>query len=186
MRLFIATFLPEKIISEVLRVQSILKVLSIDTKFTVKENLHITLDYIGEVDDKEKEKIIKILDQIKFQSFKVHLSHIDISKRKNEPMIWLRVLGENLTKLANNIKSEVSEVYDSDGSRNKKPFWGHITLARVKDNYESNVTKLQNIIKETSINKLEFEINEFYLIESKLYPKGPEYIKLKKFKLNKS
>lgn len=178
MRLFVAAFLPDKVIKEALDIQNLIKNNThIKAKYTQKENLHITLAFIGDTNPQKISNIIDKLNQIKNNQANASINNIGLSKRY-ETMLWLRVIGEPLIDVANNIQKALL-----DYIKNKnKPFLGHITLARIKD-HDFNLEKLEYFIKNTKIEKLNWTITEFYLVESKLYPEGPRYNKIKKFNL---
>ena len=66
--------------------------------------------------------------------------------------------------------------------RGRQNFVPHITIGRIK--YLDNKKRFQEVINRfKSIEIQEQKVNQFYLIESILTPKGPEYKILKSFPL---
>ena len=70
MRVFIALDLNREAMNEIKRVQDIIRKKTLVTgKFTETENLHLTLKFLGEVEEKEVDIIKEKLREIKFCSF---------------------------------------------------------------------------------------------------------------------
>ena len=65
MRAFIALELPKEILEEINRIQGLLKKNNLFAgKFTELENLHLTLKFLGEIDDKHIEDIKRRLNKM--------------------------------------------------------------------------------------------------------------------------
>ena len=79
MRVFIAINLPEDIKAKVFHEFEIVQNSGLVTgNFVEKENLHLSLKFLGEVSEEEIEKIKKKLSEIKFKKLDV-----EIGKNKN-------------------------------------------------------------------------------------------------------
>lgn len=147
-------------------------------------NLHITLFFIGDIDeniiDEISNKLTNNLGGIK--SFNLICEGVGVFKNVYKPkVIWFGIRqSEDLT----NLKLAVDKVISSFGfTIEERDFKPHLTIGRVK--FIKNKDKIKDILeKYKEIEVQNFSINEVIFYESKLTPKGPVYEVLKKFPLN--
>ncbi|MGC8880744.1 MAG: RNA 2',3'-cyclic phosphodiesterase [Minisyncoccia bacterium] len=179
-RLFIAIKPPEEILEEILKYQ---KEVSKYRGFRLveKENLHLTLIFLGYVKQEEVPTIIEILSKIsqKYQPFSLNLSLFDYGPNLKSPrLIWLE--GEapkNFISLKREIEKELERnkiAFDKE----KRNFKTHITVLRIKKDFLKHLPIREEIIKKTNLN---FEAKSFKLMESKLSPFGAQYLELETF-----
>ena len=69
MRLFIAIRFDNKILDALSRFQASLKKLGVTVRFTPRENLHLTLAFIGEIDDPEA--VLEAMEQVEFRPMEI-------------------------------------------------------------------------------------------------------------------
>lgn len=183
-RIFIAINLPKKIKRELLDYQEKLPELPI--KWVNSDNLHITLIFLGNVNDQEILEIDKTAKEIiaGHHIFSINLNRICYAPPKKIPprMVWAE--GEKIKELAD-IKQDLEKSLMDSGvnftpeNRNFRP---HITLGRIKTwewrRMESE--EIPEINKEISIN---FEVNSIEIMESQLKREGPKYTILESIKL---
>lgn len=188
MRTFIAIELPQKIINSLAAIQNRLKNTQGDVKWVSPENIHLTLKFLGEVDDKKIEKIIQVLEDTAKDnnSFFIRLSDLGAFPKINFPrVIWVGIdRGDNETK---GIVISLEEKLQKLGiPKEKRPFSSHITIGRVRSglNREKLVKEL-NILQEKNLlqENLEFLTAKVTLFKSTLTPKGPIYEILKEASL---
>jgi len=175
MRCFLAIELNKELREELIRIQNELEPF-IDAKFVEPENLHLTLKFFPNVDEKDLKDMIKSLKDMHFSKFPVYLESIGFFP--NESLIrivWVGLRSERIKELHDLIESRL-ENFSKDNN-----FESHITLARVKkiNNKEGFLKKIEKL----KINALSFEVNEFFLKKSTLTDKGPIYGDVEKFKL---
>ena len=185
MRTFIAIELPQKIIGTLSALQNQLKNTQADVKWVAPENIHLTLKFLGEVDEKKIEKIIQALEETAKdnQPFSIRLCALGAFPKINFPrVIWVGIdAGDEETK---NIAFVLEEKLQKLGiPKEKRPFSSHITIGRVRSglNREKLVKEL-NILAGQSANycaDLEFLTTKITLFKSTLTPKGPIYEILK-------
>ena len=72
-RTFIAIEFPDEVIKEVARIQEVLNNWKFTGKMTELENLHLTLKFLGEIEDNKLEEVKENLKKIKFKSFRAKL-----------------------------------------------------------------------------------------------------------------
>jgi len=166
-RCFIGFMLPESIKNEVELMQKEVINFPIICKLVERENLHICLSFLGDVENIEniKEKV----DMIAKEQPSFNVSVGGLKAVPNEKYIRVLVLDvEDQTECLKKIQKRISQEIGGDS----KP--SHITLCRVKD--VSNKSFVARKIEELKIRKGgEFIINSIQLIESTLIRSGPIY-----------
>ena len=186
MRLFIAVNIKAETKNKIARIQSALRKNCDGVKWTLPENLHLTLKFLGEVDDSRKnlvsEKLRQAVSGIK--KFEIDFEKIGVFPNETTPRIlWLGVeKGKiELENLAQKIESSLTEIAGLDLKKEKKPFSAHLTLGRFKS--PRNNKKLFDIIKNITIEKISDAVEAVYLMKSVLMPRGPIYEVVEKFQL---
>ena len=178
-RCFIAIDLPKEITDELSRVQK--EIYSEDAKLlNVKpENIHITLKFLGEIDDGQMEKAERVLAGLKFKKFKAKLDSIGVFP--NESFIRVVWVGINPGERINEIHDTLDTELHREGFALDNEFENHATLARVKvvKDKKAFIEQLGKI----KVKPLEFEVNSIALKESMLTPNGPIYGDIFKIKL---
>jgi len=140
-RLFIAINLPENIKNKLIKYQK--QWADLPVRWTIKSNLHITLVFIGYVNDDEMYEIINIVKKVSEQHepFNINLEKIILgpasakaSAGRLPRMFWVE--GENSSEIAklkdnleNSLLSSQNSGYKKKETRSYKP---HITLGRIK------------------------------------------------------
>ena len=169
-RLFVAVPVPDHIKNSLLQ----LKINISGAKWIEKEQLHITLKFIGEVDGQLFCDIRKKLSEIRMDHFSLRFKGVDHfppgnSRRGSPPkVLWAGVEDKVLlVKLKAGIEIALSEC---GIKRESRKFKSHITLARLKNPH------LQSVINFLSANSTfrsgSFRVGEFRLYSSKLLPGG--------------
>lgn len=180
MRVFIAVELPEHVKSRVFHEFEILQKKNLfKGKFVEKNNLHLTLKFIGETSLEKIDEIKKRLKEVKFEKLNCGVGKTGVfDSEKHIKIIWVELLSDKLKELQVLINEKFPEISSSD----YKEFNSHITTARVKE--VINREKLIDDLKKINFKKLDFEISEFLLMKSELTAQGPIYRIIEKFKLN--
>jgi 2'-5' RNA ligase len=146
-----------------------------------KEKLHITLNFIGKVDEEVIPNLIARLKKItkNFSPFVLNFYKFGLFKRKGIPSILWAGIEENET--LSNLHFEIDSILSNIGfvkdSRNYRP---HLTLIRFKKNiqnynFESKLEK--------NISDIKFKIDGFSLFKSELKNSGSVYTEIKNIKL---
>jgi len=77
MRAFISIEIPEEVKDYIVKIQKTIQQTNlIKAKFTGKDNIHLTLKFLGEIVEKEVPMIIDVLKTIKFSSFTTQTSNL--------------------------------------------------------------------------------------------------------------
>ena len=122
MRLFIAIRFENKILDALTRFQGELKKQGVTGRFTPRENMHLTLAFIGEYNDPEA--VLEAMEQVEFRPMEIRLEDVGWF----DDLFWIGLndnpqLVDYVKKLRHQL-AEVSIPFD------RKKFSPHITLAR--------------------------------------------------------
>ncbi len=177
MRLFIATFLPEKVKKEIKTVQEKLKSTSLyNGRDAELENLHLTLKFIGEVEEEKAEEIKKSLKKVKNEIVEAKIVSGGMFTPNNPKILWLEMTG------AEELQRKIDEEMATLGFKKEERFMSHLTINRIKQMNKASVNKLMEEIQNLNLN-IEFKIDKFSLVESELTPSGPKYKVVEEYKL---
>ena len=180
MRCFISIDLPADIKNEISKVQNeISKILDIKMKLVESENLHLTLKFLGEMDEVQVNQIKEALKGLKFQTFEGTLNQIGIFP--NPSFIRVIWIGFEPSTLVKEMHLRIDEELSKLKIKKDGQFESHLTLSRVKfvNDKEALIAKLKGI----KVPKLSFKVENFVLKKSTLTGKGPIYEDVSKFEL---
>ena len=180
MRCFISIDLPKEIQKELSEAQG--KIYSEEAKLlNVKpENIHITLKFLGELDENQVGKVQDVMNKSNFRKFRAKLGSIGVfPDEKFIRVVWVGIEpGEKVDEIHSILDSSL----ESEGFQKDREFENHATLARVKTVKDKK--EFMEQLKKIKVKPLEFEINEIHLKESILTPEGPIYSDLMKIRLS--
>lgn len=170
MRLFIAFDAPSE---ELIKLQ---KNFDINGIKLVKE-FHLTLKFLGEVNDDRVELIKEKLRKIKFQPLEVSFDKLGVFPNESYiRVIWIALQPEDkITELKEKVEDVLKDLFTKEGG-----FKAHITLGRVK--FISDRDKLIQGLK-ADVPKIKFLVDKFILYKSELRRDGPIYTKLEEVSL---
>lgn len=185
MRTFIAIELPEEIKAYLAKIQNDLRKIGADVKWVEPENLHLTLKFLGERDDKKIKQISELLKEISKDttSYKIRISSLGAFPKTEAPrVIWVGISeGDNQTKaIAKRLEEEIAHL---GIPKEDRPLSSHITLGRTHSGL--HVDKLSNELNNLAgkIISQEFSVTKITLFKSTLTAKGPIYEALKEINL---
>ena len=184
-RTFLAIKIPSELKKKIKEIQKEIENLGIDAKFVETENLHFNLKFFGSKTENEISKLKKIIHKEikKFKKFEIEVKGMGAFPSSNFlRVIWIGIGKgkKELLEIHKNLENEFEKIGIKKENRGYKP---HLTLCRLRS--QDNQEKLQKKIKENENKNIgAFEVREITLIQSKLSPKGPVYVDLKKFELN--
>lgn len=184
MRLFVALDLPENVHQKLRGLIDELKRESLDIRWVNPEGIHVTLKFIGHVDEAKAHDIQQALG-------KIHSDHpvtmefrgMGFFPNERRPRVaWCGVEGsENLSTLAGNIENAVEPLGIEREARDFKP---HLTLARI-DAEKVRRAQIEKLVmaakKFESTSFGSARESEFHLYESVTKRSGAEYKILKSF-----
>ncbi|MBP2132516.1 2'-5' RNA ligase [Methanomicrobium sp. W14] len=141
-----------------------------ELNFVNPEISHITLKFIGEVEEDLLEKVLDSLSSVKYGRYSISLRGVSLNSIKSPRVIWINGYDNGSSaKLAGLIDLKLKNL----GIREeRRPFKIHATVARVKRWHPS----VMPMIKKFGDKEIcSFETCGFKLKKSTLTPKGPVY-----------
>lgn len=160
-------------------VQERLKASGADVSWTRPEGMHLTLKFLGEVEEKRLPEIeAALIASVRGRSpFSPDVSGIGTFPGRRRPrVVWigLKDHGNYLIRL----QRAVDEAFNEIGfPLEDREFTPHITLGRIRS--QKNVEKLLNLVEEDKDVELNgFEVSHVHLMQSVLKPAGAVYTEL--------
>lgn len=148
--------------------------LGLDIKLVERENLHLTLRFLGEIPQSRVDSVIRALASVRFNKFLIKLADVGVFPDLSRPrVLWIGVSQgvEELTKLANLVREAVDKYAEH---REDREFTPHLTIGRIKSGL--NVDKLREFLQRHK--GVEFgviTVEKVKLKKSVLTPRGPIY-----------
>ena len=165
MRLFLAVKISNELKEKIS--QKYLKRIPNELKTVEKENLHITMLFLGEKTEKELGEIRKSIQKIEFAGFKAIASGIGYFSSK---VLWIGI--EQGSKELGELSSVISKIQKPD-----KKFHAHITIARNKRMNQEEFFKLAEKLEKEKLEEV-FNVNSIVLLKSVLTDKGMVYVEV--------
>ena len=154
-------------------------------KWVEPQNIHITLKFFGETDEKKIPFIYQALQKAAGQSegFVLKINRTGIFGSRYDPrVIWFGIDPEpQLSRLAENTARELE---NAGWQADRQNFVPHLTIGRIREIRDKALFQ-QVIDRFREVKIQEQPIREICLYESILRREGPLYIKLASFGLNK-
>ena len=187
-RIFIAINLPENVKKRLAEYQD--KWPDLPAKWTRKENLHITLIFLGYLPDEELPEICRITEEIvsKNSPVSVNLKKICYGPPGKVPprLVWAEgEKSEALGKLQKDLTDSLLSSSGQSAGRGKtenRPFLPHLTLARIKAWEFRKIEPTERPEIDENVN-FTFEANSIEIMESQLKRGGPKYTVLESIPL---
>ena len=185
MRTFIAIEIPSEIKSALATLQTELRRAGADVSWTKPENLHLTLKFLGEVDERRIVEIEKACVSLaaEFQPFTLSLDNTGVFPNVRQPrVIWAGLSGEigNVVEMHRRLDERLAL---TGFKREEKGFHPHLTIGRIKSNKKTR--ELIALADMYQLPALSFAVTEIVLMKSELRPAGAEYSPMLKAYLNK-
>ena len=148
-------------------------------KWVKFENMHITLKFLGEIDEKKKTEITPVIKDIcqRNSPFTVKMEGLGCFPNPRSPrVIWLGVTqgGEELCAIADALEKELARF----GFKEEKRFHPHLTIGRIKKRCRVDDILAGNVCTDP------FGVTSVVLFKSTLKPEGPIYDQLFNFMLH--
>jgi 2'-5' RNA ligase len=128
MRLFVAINFPGEIKEAVAEIRDGLKESSLRGKFTLDENLHLTLAFLGECDVRQTKDVKSVLDETLFSPFTLMLDRVGYFKRDSGNTWWIGLKENNSLSC---LQADLTERLIQKGFilENRK-YTPHVTIGR--------------------------------------------------------
>lgn len=187
MRAFIAITLTPDIKERLSRIQTNLKECGADIRWVLPENMHLTLRFLGEINEIMLNGIIRVTEETahNHSKFEIGLSGIGTFPDIDHPkVIWVGVKDgdKKIEDLAYALEKgmEALEIIQE-----KKPFSCHITLGRTRSpkNMEKLMAAVNNLGEDLYKEGTSFTAERITVFKSRLTPGGAVYEALKEITL---
>jgi 2'-5' RNA ligase len=178
-RAFVAVEIPDDVKDEICRLISHFSHKGHPIRWVRRENLHLTLVFLGE---NPPEFIAKVKTQLaraaaETTRFTMALSRLGVFPNERSPrVVWLGVEPgkTGLTALAGRVLRELVTV---GFIPEKRPFSAHLTIGRVKE----PLPDVRSILEREYASRA-FPVDEVVLSQSHLHPTGPVYERLGQYR----
>ncbi len=182
MRLFISVELPEEIKKNIEASISGLKKSSSGVKWVEAHNLHITLKFLGSVEDEKK--VISITERSlkEAKSFRVKFSGVGAFPSEKRPrVLWIGVQegAIGLKKIADDLEDAL---LNAGFMKEERGFSAHLTIGRVKSEKGVDLEKMGNLADKVFG---EMEVDHINIMKSTTLDTGPVYEVIKNIPLGK-
>jgi len=178
MRSFIALDLPQEVKDYLFELQRKNKTKDATITWVAKKNLHLTLKFLGDIDQEKAEHIKERLQRIKVKKISARLNNIGSFSHDNTSVLWVGLEPEeDIIKLARNIDEETLDLIAREQS-----FKAHLTLGRAKG--IKNKAAFSSFLKKITLEKITFTLDTFSFYKSTLTSQGPTHHILKTYTLH--
>lgn len=184
-RCFAAIEIPEKIQALLVDVQKAFRPKIERASWTKHGNFHLTLKFLGEVENRNVDEISAALQRIAISQnpFSIKIGGIGAFPNLERPrVLWvgLKQGAVPTKKLANAINLELAELGYPKDTR----FHPHFTLARFKNRV--NLKPLINLFTKFEVlDRTSLIVDKITLVKSELHPSGAVYTPIKICEFNK-
>ena len=183
-RLFIAIQIPEEIKTAIGGIIDVLKKSGTDVRWVKQENIHVTLQFLGETDEALIPEISEALKKrlSSYPPFYITIAHVGCFPDKRRPrVIWVGI--EESASLINLYKDITDEMSRFGYQKEERNFTAHLTIGRIKSN--KNIHALFERFDEISTtNFSDFSVQHVTLMKSELNSSGAKYCSLAEIPLS--
>ena len=173
MRIFIAIEISDKKILDTIK--ELQDRMQIQAKAVKLENIHFTLQFIGEVNAEMVKKIkSELKKKIVFSTFMIQIRGIGTFPNPRAPKVIWAGTDEKGRIMLKELAEKINSVFLTLGFKQQqnKPFRPHLTIFRVK-NKIVDITKVLDEYKDQELGVM--QVSKIKLKESRLTPDGPIY-----------
>jgi len=179
MRVFIAIDIGEKIrkgLSDLqTELQSKVDIKKSDAKWVNPKNIHLTLNFLGEIKDEQVVDVCNITRDVasRHKSFELDVESVGYFGGKSAKVLWVGIGkgSDNLLKLQKDLEQQL----DSAGwPAEKREFSGHLTLCRIRNPKAGiKLAQMSEGYRDFKVGSMPAESLTVY--QSQLTPSGPVY-----------
>ena len=182
-RTFVSVPLPASLVEAIHQYQHPLQQYDADVRWVSSDNLHITLKFLGDVDEARLPGMSFALKAALASetSFSAAMEGSGTFPHSGAPrVVWVGLSqgGSRLTRLAHRVDTALAGLGFPAETR---PFRPHVTIGRVKT--PRNIRPLLEAIEADPFEGERFSVESVHLMKSVLTPAGPQYSVLNSFKL---
>jgi RNA 2',3'-cyclic 3'-phosphodiesterase len=178
LRCFIAIEIPVAIKKSISDIINSMKESGADVKWVSDENIHITLQFLGETEESLIPDIKRAINEIlaPYFPFYIKITGVGCFPSGRRPrVIWVGIEeAQSLINLYNDISHEMTKL---GYQKEERSFTPHITIGRVRSN--RNMRELLSSLESFKVTDFSgFEVQDVTLMKSELKPSGAKYYSL--------
>jgi len=175
LRSFIAIELPEPVRAALSELQNELKKCGADVRWAKPESIHLTLKFLGDVEEKGVDHIVKLIEGTcrKYKAFSLEVAGAGVFPNKRSPrVLWVGINGNETFKT---LQNEVDEAMVSMGfEKENRKFIPHLTLGRFRS-LKGKDALMEKVESHRDIKLGSADVNKISLMKSDLNPAGARY-----------
>lgn len=161
---------------------------NLPVRWTKKENLHITLSFLGKTKDELIPSIISSVEEVclEHRPFSLEFNKIRYGPTEQNPrMIWITgKKSKEIGELRSDLEKSLSSMPRQETSDFRSGFSPHITLGRLRRNEFKEIKIEERPVINNDIS-IKFEVTSIDIIESLLGPTGAQHTILQSINLSK-
>ncbi len=165
------------IINGIRQVQGILESTGADLKSVEPENLHLTLKFLGEIQQPKVDEVAEIVEGISFESFSFKVEEVGVFPNLRRPStIWAGIT-DGVADLSMVFEELDQKLSGLGFERERRRFHPHLTICRVR----SGKNRDQLVDELVRLENMEFgvvDVDRIVLKKSVLTSSGPIYTSL--------
>ena len=186
MRAFIAIAVSEPVLNSCEEIMARLRNLNVHGRFSKTESIHLTLQFLGNIEEDQIVRIAQVLEQAGsgVAPFDLEVGRLGVFPHLTHPrVVWIGV--EPVDALMT-LQSKIQQGLEPLGfPKENRDFHPHLTLLRLKS--RKNLRQLAQYIdtEGPGLRAGVIQAEQIHLYQSILKPQGAEYLKLFTFRLGK-
>ncbi|HLA68316.1 MAG TPA: RNA 2',3'-cyclic phosphodiesterase [Bacteroidota bacterium] len=182
-RCFVAVETPSEVLQRIAALIADLQSVSSDVKWEHTEKLHITVKFLGTMNESDVHVLIRVLkEKIRmFSRFDYKYEGIGAFPDLERPRVYW--IGTSKNHSLVQLHTSVEEVTQSLSVANDdRPFHPHVTIGRVKDLRGINLLTAR--VKTLTFEPVDARCSDVLIMKSDLHPTGSRYSILSRIPLN--
>jgi|SRR5690625_2426673 len=167
MRVFLAINFEESVKQQFTEVINLLRLQVTEGRFVAKDNLHLTLEFLGDVENDRLKIITDIMDSVDAERFVLSLTEMSHFKTRRGKICWLGMeKNQNLLDLQHHLHLKLAKHHFELEDRDYLP---HITVGRkVKLEKNANLKEMNQQVGGINIPVSTFELMESKVVDGQL------------------
>jgi 2'-5' RNA ligase len=185
LRTFIAVDIGKSIRNRVVALQEALARSGTDVKWVEQENLHVTMLFLGEVDERQVPSVCRVVAECTAQhpTFTMQVATAGCFPNPRRPRVLWVGIGQGTQELCTLHDAMEPPLLELGCYRREdRPYSPHITLGRVKSDRPTDRLAAA-LAKQAGWQGGEVEVQEILVMSSELRPQGPVYTVLSRARL---
>ena len=159
------------------KAQSSLNSTEAHLKLVERENLHLTLKFLGDVREGLLPEVAKAVSETSFRPFRMALRGVGVFPNLRRPRVIWAGITEGVEELTAIFRDLEPRLVDLDFKPESRPFSPHITIARVRSGRNRD-RLIEEVMALRDTDFGDFEARHVKLKKSILTPRGPIYTDL--------